>query len=397
MKGFHIGLRRLCSVILGLVYFIAGMLKLMDPVGAGLVVDEYLKFFHLGGLAFASKTLGVAMALLETFLGAALIAGIWRKFVAGVTSILTLAFTALTLILVIFNPEMDCGCFGEAVHLTHMQTFLKNVALCVLCAGAFLPVRDYGRTRKSKLVAFWLVAVTVLLFTFMSLVSVPLMDFTEFAPGASLTADADAENIDGGISLNGENDTKQEYVVIYEKDGQEGAFTLDNLPDSTWTFVRVENVEMSVPDYEQSVPFFYISDAEGNYYNELLSEGKVMVLSVYDVPGYKDADKAAQFLRDAEAAGFTAVAVAREPLPALDAFQSDYKKIITFNRSNGGATYLEDGEIICKWPAGRLPDSDELSKVASRNPMEQLVSRSSRRRIAFQGVVLYSLALLLIL
>lgn len=397
MKGFHIGLRRLCSVILGLVYFIAGMLKLMDPVGAGLVVDEYLKFFHLGGLAFASKTLGVAMALLETFLGAALIAGVWRKFVAGVTSILTLAFTALTLILVIFNPEMDCGCFGEAVHLTHMQTFLKNVALCILCAGAFLPVRDYGRTRKSKLVAFWLVAVTVLLFTFMSLVSVPLMDFTEFAPGASLTADADAENIDAGISLNGENDTKQEYVVIYEKDGQEGAFTLDNLPDSTWTFVRVENVEMSVPDYEQSVPFFYISDAEGNYHNELLSEGKVMVLSVYDVPGYKDADKAAQFLRDAEAAGFTAVAVAREPLPALDAFQSDYKKIITFNRSNGGATYLEDGEIICKWPAGRLPDSDELSKVASRNPMEQLVSRSSRRRIAFQGVVLYSLALLLIL
>lgn len=397
MKGFHIGLRRLCSVILGLVYFIAGMLKLMDPVGAGLVVDEYLKFFHLGGLAFASKTLGVAMALLETFLGAALIAGVWRKFVAGVTSILTLAFTTLTLILVIFNPEMDCGCFGEAVHLTHMQTFLKNVALCILCAGAFLPVRDYGRTRKSKLVAFWLVAVTVLLFTFMSLVSVPLMDFTEFAPGASLTADADAENIDAGISLNGENDTKQEYVVIYEKDGQEGAFTLDNLPDSTWTFVRVENVEMSVPDYEQSVPFFYISDAEGNYHNELLSEGKVMVLSVYDVPGYKDADKAAQFLRDAEAAGFTAVAVAREPLPALDAFQSDYKKIITFNRSNGGATYLEDGEIICKWPAGRLPDSDELSKVASRNPMEQLVSRSSRRRIAFQGVVLYSLALLLIL
>lgn len=397
MKGFHIGLRRLCSVILGLVYFIAGMLKLMDPVGAGLVVDEYLKFFHLGGLAFASKTLGVGMALLETLLGAALIAGVWRKFVAGVTSILTLAFTALTLILVIFNPEMDCGCFGEAVHLTHMQTFLKNVALCVLCAGAFLPVRDYGRTRKSKLVAFWLVAVTVLLFTFMSLVSVPLMDFTEFAPGASLTADADAENIDAGISLNGENDAKQEYFVIYEKNGQEGAFTLDNLPDSTWTFVRVENVEMSIPDYEQSVPFFYISDAEGNYHNELLSEGKVMVLSVYDVPGYKDADKAAQFLRDAEAAGFTAVAVAREPLPALDAFLSDYKKIITFNRSNGGATYLEDGEIICKWPSGRLPDSDELSKVASRNPMEQLVSRSSRRRIAFQGVVLYSLALLLIL
>ena len=393
MKGFHSGLRRLCSILLGMVYFIAGMLKLMDPVGAGLVVEGYLQFLHLDFLSFAAKCLGVGLALLETLLGAALIAGVWRRQVAAVTSILTAAFTALTLVLVIFNPEMDCGCFGEAVHLTHMQTLMKNILLCFLCAGAFLPVKDYGRTRKSKVVAFCLVAATVALFTIMSLISIPLTDFTEFAPGATLNAEAD----DVAGSANGAGDSKEEYYVIYEKNGQEGAFTLDNLPDSTWTFVRVENIERSIPDYEQSVPVFYISDAEGNYYNELLSEGKVMVLSVYDVPGYKDSDKGAQFLRDAEAAGFTALAVAREPISGLDTYMSDYKKLITFNRSNGGATYLDDGEIICKWPSRRLPDSEELSKVASRNSMEQLVGRSSRRRIAFQGVVLYSLALLLIL
>jgi len=372
------------------VYFIAGMLKLMDPVGAGLVVEEYLQFLHLGFLSFAAKWLGVALALLETLLGAALIAGVWRRQVAAVTSILTAGFTALTLLLVIFNPEMDCGCFGEAVHLTHMQTFLKNVLLCLLCAGAFLPTGVYGRTRKTKLVAFWAVAATVLLFTILSLLSIPLMDFTEFAPGASLMADTDESDA-------ASNDAKEEYYVIYEKNGQEGAFTLDRLPDSTWTFVRVENIDRSVPDYEESVPVFYISDTEGNYYNELLSDGKVMVLTVYDAKGYKDTERAAQFLRDAEAAGFTALAVAREPVAGLDTYMSDYKKLITFNRSNGGATYLEDGEIICKWPSRRLPDAEELSKVASRNPMEQLVGRSSRRRIAFQGVVLYSLALLLIL
>ena len=393
MKGFHSGLRRLCSILLGMVYFIAGLLKLMDPVGAGLVVEGYLQFLHLDFLSFAAKCLGVGLALLETLLGAALIAGVWRRQVAAVTSILTAAFTALTLVLVIFNPEMDCGCFGEAVHLTHMQTLMKNILLCFLCAGAFLPVKDYGRTRKSKVVAFCLVAATVALFTIMSLISIPLTDFTEFAPGATLNAEAD----DVAGSADRAGDSKEEYYVIYEKNGQEGAFTLDNLPDSTWTFVRVENIERSIPDYEQSVPVFYISDAEGNYYNELLSEGKVMVLSVYDVPGYKDSDKGAQFLRDAEAAGFTALAVAREPISGLDTYMSDYKKLITFNRSNGGATYLDDGEIICKWPSRRLPDSEELSKVASRNSMEQLVGRSSRRRIAFQGVVLYSLALLLIL
>ncbi len=389
MKGFHKGIRRLCSVLLGLVYFGAGMLKLMDPVGAGLVVTEYLDFLHMDWLGPLAKPIGVCMALVETLTGAALIAGAWRKLIAGITSFITIGFTLLTLQLVIFNPEMDCGCFGEAIHLTHMQTFLKNLLLCLLCAGAFLPVKEYSRTSKSKMVAFWMVAAVVALFTVQSIISIPLMDFTEFAPGTSLLADEDEDAPSEG---NGE-----EYFVIYEKDGQEGAFTLENLPDSTWTFVRVETAGGSLPGQEASAPVFYISDSEGQYRNDLLTEGRVMVLSVYDVPGYDGIEDAKRFLSDAEAAGFTTIAVAREPIPGIETFTSDYKKIITFNRSNGGATYLDDGEIICKWPSRRLPDTEELTMAATRNPLEQLVERSSRRRIAFQGIVLYSLAVLLIL
>lgn len=389
MKGFHKGIRRLCSVLLGLVYFGAGMLKLMDPVGAGLVVTEYLDFLHMDWLGPLAKPIGVCMALVETLTGAALIAGAWRKLIAGITSFITIGFTLLTLQLVIFNPEMDCGCFGEAIHLTHMQTFIKNLLLCLLCAGAFLPVKEYSRTSKSKMVAFWMVAAVVALFTVQSLISIPLMDFTEFAPGTSLLADEDEDAPSEG---NGE-----EYFVIYEKDGQEGAFTLENLPDSTWTFVRVETAGGSLPGQEASAPVFYISDSEGQYRNDLLTEGRVMVLSVYDVPGYDGIEDAKRFLSDAEAAGFTTIAVAREPIPGIETFTSDYKKIITFNRSNGGATYLDDGEIICKWPSRRLPDTEELTMAATRNPLEQLVERSSRRRIAFQGIVLYSLAVLLIL
>ena len=388
MKGFHKGIRRLCSVILGLVYFGAGMLKLMDPVGAGLVVEEYLSFFRLGWLSPLAKAIGVGMALIETLVGAALLAKVWRKQVAAVTSFITIGFTILTLQLVIFNPEMDCGCFGEAVHLTHFQTFIKNLILCLLCVIAFLPARDYGGNTKSKLVAFGMVTALVLLFTVHSLLSIPLMDFTEFAPGVSLVSYDEGETVSPG---------EKEYYVIYEKDGREGSFTLDNLPDSTWTFVRVEEASGKLPGEGSEIPVFSISDSEGQYRDELLTEGRVMVLSVYDVPGYGRLEQAELFLNEAKAAGFKALAVAREPIPGIETYTSDYKKIITFNRSNGGATYLDDGEIICKWPARRLPDAQELAKAASLNPLEQLVERSSRRRIAFQGVVLYSLAVLLIL
>ena len=388
MKGFHKGIRRFCSVLLGLVYFIAGMLKLMDPVGSGLVVDGYLDFLHLGFLSPLSKALGVAMALLETLVGAALLARVWRKQVAVITSLITIGFTILTINLVIFKPDMDCGCFGEAVHLTHWQTFIKNLILCLLCVIAFLPARDYGGNTKSKLVAFFMVAAVVLIFTVHSLISIPLMDFTEFAPGVSLKAYENGDVVSPG---------EKEYYVIYEKNGQEGSFTLDNLPDSTWTFVRVEEAGGSFPGAGSEVPTFYISDSEGVYRDELLTEGRVMILSVYDVPGYDRLAQAELFLREAEEAGFKTLVVAREPIPDIETYTSDYKKIITLNRSNGGATYLDDGEIICKWPALRLPDAEDLAEAASRNPLEQLVERSSRRRIAFQGVVLYALAVLLIL
>ena len=391
MKGFHKGVRRFCTVLIGLVFFGAGMLKLMDPVGAGLVVDEYFKFFHMAWLGFSSKAVAVTLALLETLVGAALLAGVWRKVVAAIAGVMTLGFTILTLILVIFNPEMDCGCFGEAIHLTHWQTFLKNLALCALCAAAFLPFKDFADTRKTKVVGFGIVAASVVIFTVWSLVSLPLVDFSEFAPGTELVEDKEEDESDG------ESDTRDQYYVIYEKNGQEGAFTLDKLPDSTWTFVRAEKISSTIPDYAGSSPVFFISDINGEYRNDLLTEGKVMLLSVHDAKKFKATEKSEEFLRDARAAGFNAYAVSRENIPGFDSFLSDYKKVITLNRSNGGVTFIDNGEIVRKWPARALPDREELEKIYSKDSTEAMITSTSRGRITFQGFILYSLALLLIL
>ena len=122
--------RRLCAWIVGIVFTVSGALKLMDPTGAGLVMEEYFKFLHLGFLSPISMSAGIAFALAEAVTGVALITGVWRKLTAAISSLLMAFFTILTILLVIFNPEMDCGCFGEAIHLTHLQTFLKNIVLC---------------------------------------------------------------------------------------------------------------------------------------------------------------------------------------------------------------------------------------------------------------------------
>ena len=88
MKRLHYYIRRVCAILVGVVFFVAGVLKLMDPVGTGLIVSEYFRFFHVTFLDFAAKPFGVAMALVESLLGAALITGSYRRLTAWVTWIL---------------------------------------------------------------------------------------------------------------------------------------------------------------------------------------------------------------------------------------------------------------------------------------------------------------------
>ena len=99
-----------CGFAAGFVFFISGILKLVDPVGASLVMKEYYKFLHIGFLEVTAMPNALFFAFLETLIGAGLITGVWRKIVAPVALGFQSFFTFLTLLLVIFKPEMDCGC-----------------------------------------------------------------------------------------------------------------------------------------------------------------------------------------------------------------------------------------------------------------------------------------------
>ena len=197
MKPLPMRIRRFCAFITGVVFFLSGIFKLLDPVGAGLVMEDYYKFFHLDFLVFSAKPVALVLALLETVTGAALITGLWRKVTAIAASVLLGFFTLLTLVLVIFNPVMDCGCFGEVIHLTHMETFVKNLILCALALAAFLPYRDFGHNRRRKYVSFTMVMAGVIAFTVYSLLYIPLVNYTDFKPASRLLAAERFHETDG--------------------------------------------------------------------------------------------------------------------------------------------------------------------------------------------------------
>ena len=388
MKKAHHRLRRFCAVVIGLVFLASGLLKLLDPVGTGLIVSEYFKFFHLGFLQGTSKALGMVLSLVEAVTGAALISGVFRKTTAVVTSVLVVFFTIITLILWIANPDMDCGCFGEAVHLSHGQTLLKNIVLLALAAVAFIPFQNFGVPKKGKYVAFFLAVPSLVFALWHNARHLPMIDFTEFAPGTELFAslDNDYQEMDGKVP-----------TFIYERDGQRGSFSLDNLPDSTWTFVAVDTLTRSGMYKSASKPVLSFRDAAGTYQDELAVLGKVMVFSVYD-PAKADWGRIRAQAAEARSCGATPLilTVPGENAPQ-DVYYGDYKPLITLNRANGGATYFNDGELISKWSPRDVPDGEDLKWILDREPVAASIDFITGRRIKAQGFALYLLALLLLL
>lgn len=394
-------MKRFCGFITGFVFFLSGIVKLLDPTGAGLVMDSYFDFLHVGFMTPASKFFGVMFALAETVIGTGLITGVWRKPFALAALILQGFFTLLTLLLVIFNPEMDCGCFGEAIHLTHMQTFVKNIILCILLTIYFFPPDQLGVNKRRKYASFALVTVSVLAFTTYSLMYIPLVDFTDFKPAAVLAA---GENEEG---------EKYEAVFIYEKDGERQSFTLGHLPDSTWTFVDTETI--MVESGARTSVNLSISDARGDYHDSMAAEGKVMAVSVYDIERKAGRwNHTAHFLSIAQKAGFRTllivsstpdefekVAAKLDPQTAQTLqkylYFSDYKTLISMNRSNGGATFFCDGYLIRKWARRALPDTKGLEELADADETEALIERSTKGDLTFQGFLLYAFAVMLLL
>lgn len=340
--------KRICASIVGLVLFVAGVLKLADPVGAGLMVQDYLSFLHLGFLRFCAGFLAVLFALAECGIGAALISGLWRRVVALASAGLIGFFTLLTLIILIANPSMDCGCFGQAIKLSHAASFIKNVVMLGLLALSFWPLRDYGEPQRIKYASFGIASVSVLLFTLYNCLSIPTVDFASYRPGTELDA------------------------------------------------------------CEPEVFSFY--DASGNYVEEAAFKGPVMLISVYD-PGKitrKGVEKISAFARRASALGFKPfLLVASAPGEIEGALSdpglfgityfADRRMLLTLNRSNGGVTFVSDAQVVRKWSAGTRPGDDTLRSLLADDPLEAVVHSRNRGNLSLQAFLLYTCAVLLLL
>lgn len=328
------------SVLLGMVFFLSGTLKLMDSVGTQLIMESYFNFFGTSGLLPIAKAAGFCVAFFETVLGAAIITGVWRKIVGWASGITIFLFTILTFILWIKNPDMDCGCFGEAIHLTHAQSLIKNVILLAMWAFAFIPMKMLSKPKGIKYATFSLAVISTLVFSIGALNGIPLMNFTPFKPGTQI-----------GVETN----------------------------------------------FDQ-VPLSYC-DHEGEYHDEDLQEGSTLIVSIYK-PDEEKLQRAFTESDLAQKQGYKTAIMLTEPMDIPEdtlCYYADRKTLMSLNRSNGGVTYVNNGEIVRQWSSRRMPDEEELQELKETDSLEAMLHSSASGRLRFQAYLLYVFALMLLL
>ena len=287
MKQIKTIIAAICRTLLGVVFIFSGAVKAIDPLGTVYKIEDYLKAFggFFSDLLPLAEVAAWALIITELLLGMCMVMNVRTKWTSWIALAFYCVMTPLTLYIALTNPVSDCGCFGDAVVLTNWQTFWKNAVLIVL-AIALVALRKHVRQLWSGWMELVIVATSlaaVLSFMTWTIQHLPVIDFRPYKIGNHLpTLMEYPEDAEADV---------YEFSFVYEKDGVEERFTLDNYPkgDSTWTFVRQES-KLIKKGYEPPIHDFEVlnADYEDLTWEILESEEPTILVVMYDL---KKADK----------------------------------------------------------------------------------------------------------
>jgi len=371
-----------CRFLLGGTFIFSGFVKAVDPYGTFYKLQDYLTAFGIIGW-FPSALLffvGILLAAVEFCVGVYMFLGIRKTVSAWLALLLMLFMTPLTLYLAIADPVSDCGCFGDAVVLTNWQTFGKNVVLLLAAVSVFRWHREVVRfiSRKTE----WVFSMYTIVFVFALGVycqhNLPVIDFRPYRIGVNIKQAMEVPE--------GEKLPVYDTRFILEKNGERREFSLDNYPDSTWTFVEARTV-LKEKGYEPPIHDFSMQSLETgeDITDSVLSrKGYTFLLVAHRIEEADDSNiDLINEIYDYSVEhgyGFYALTSSEEDAIQLWADRtgaeypfclSDDIALKTMIRSNPGMFLLKDGTILHKWSDGNLPDEYVLVDALEKIPLGQ--------------------------
>ncbi len=160
----------------------------------------------------------------------------WRmKIFSWLLFLLIIFFTFLTGYATLSGKFKSCGCFGDCIPLSPLQSFLKDIVLLVLIAILVINRKTIKQAFRIKMLSFFIILFTVVgvsLFESYVLTYLPVLDCLPYREGNDLLEQMKVP--EGAVS------DSFALSFRYSKNGKQVEFDAEHFPDdfdSTYEFI----------------------------------------------------------------------------------------------------------------------------------------------------------------
>ncbi len=359
-------LRTVFRILVGLVFIFSSCVKGVDPMGTAFRIEDYFVAFGIPWAGQFATFFAILLIVLEFTIGVSMLLNLWIKKTAWLLLLVMTYFTVLTFIDAIWNLVPDCGCFGDAVKLTNMQTFLKNLLLMIFVVPIFMWRKKYRSALPLSLDVIVL-CVAAFAFAWMSVYSsrhLPLIDFMAWRKGNK---------------VNKTESLPVKFFVTYrnKKTGEKKEYLASSYPwnDSLWMSQWVFDSQRVEDPNSGKVSSLQVEDMNGDDVTSFILQNPdyQFILVAYNL---KETNAEAflsilPFYKKAQAAGKAFICITTS-MPSeirkfrmvhgtsFEFFNADDVILKTMVRSNPGLVLLKNGVVIDKWAFRDFPEWSEV-------------------------------------
>ena len=358
-------LDKFIQVFTGVLFIFSGLVKLNDPVGTEIKLEEYFEvfatdfgsFFHVF-TPFAME-IGMFLIILEVVLGIVLLIGYRMEITTRILLVLILYFTFLTFYSAYFNKVHDCGCFGDAIPLTPWQSFYKDILLTLFISHLYWYRKNYKPATSHKTGAIITVSSTVIctIVGIYAIEHLPYIDFRAYKVGDNI-----AEN------MMPEEQPIFEYT--FEKDGEQVKSTTYLLESDGYELVSyaIINEDKTTP----KITDYNVWNPDVGDYTQQTIEGIKLMIVIVDAEKVKPKHMGAITNLLSEVGGSMEALVLTSTDPSIfEPFRHEHQLAIPYYfsdatvlkamiRSNPGTMILKNGTVMGKWHYNDTPSVSEI-------------------------------------
>jgi uncharacterized membrane protein YphA (DoxX/SURF4 family) len=362
---------QISRILVGVLFIISGLIKANDTIGFSYKLVEYFEIFNMHFFVDYAVSMAMFICIFEIMVGIALLIGAYTRLNMWLLLLMIVYFTLLTGYSAITNKVTDCGCFGDAIKLKPVESFLKDVLLLVFILIMFIGQKHIKPIVSNKTIVSIALGVSLLVitfFTFNTYMFLPKIDFLPYKVGNDI-----------GQLMTLPPDAKRDSVVmvfIYEKDGKQFEFGVNEVGNVDDTYKFVDRIDKVIVEGDKApIHDFKLFDVNGQDYTDtlLLQKGFKMILVQTNILKSRTGiePQIAQLANDCALAGIPFWALTNTTLTDVEPYRHEHQFAFNFYnmdvtplksmvRSNPGLLLMKDNVVVKKWSAYGIPTFEKV-------------------------------------